>query len=233
MELVLGSLTNLNSDWDCADRCSHSGNRYLVKKLIGVYEMKSIKSVLFVIVFVLGILDILSIVVGAVLNFFKEPIGKMLSSWVEKELFGQEAEKKSDDRPTQRPSYGGSYHYKGDRSSRVSYDPYARLQKEKEVDDTYISRIEKELERVLVFESSIDAEQTLEGMMDVLNEYSIVTVDNLYALIGLETESLRDRKYGWRDLTGAKVDLKSVKKLYDTWTINFPPIISLEAHKRI
>lgn len=54
----------------------------------------------------------------------------------------------------------------------------------------------------VVLPTRAEAEMVLNGMYEVLEQYDIVTVAELYNLTGI-TGSYTDEKYGWNDLRGA------------------------------
>jgi hypothetical protein len=56
----------------------------------------------------------------------------------------------------------------------------------------------------IVIASRIEAEEVLERMFDILQNYEVVLVSDLYALTGIET-SHTDHRWGWTSLRGAKV----------------------------
>lgn len=56
----------------------------------------------------------------------------------------------------------------------------------------------------IILESRGEAEDVLDGLMDVLDNYRIVTVADLYDLIGLQAD-YTSNKYGWTRLSTARV----------------------------
>ena len=56
----------------------------------------------------------------------------------------------------------------------------------------------------LVIQRRNEAEDVLGSMFDILSQYDVVVVADLYELCGI-APSHTDHKWGWRDLTGAKV----------------------------
>ena len=92
-------------------------------------------------------------------------------------------------------------------------------------------RIEREREKEsdkpfefsnLIFDSRGDAEQVLDRMIDYLEEYEQVSVNELYSLVG-KTGNFTDCKYGWTSLAGA-----SVRRERDGYSIIFPPVKPLD-----
>lgn len=58
----------------------------------------------------------------------------------------------------------------------------------------------------IVIETRTEAELVIERLQDVLNEYNVVTVADLYELVGI-TGSFTDNKWGWYNLSRADVSL--------------------------
>lgn len=56
----------------------------------------------------------------------------------------------------------------------------------------------------LVLDSRQGAEEVIDRMMDVLSQWEVVTVADLYTLVGFEAAHT-DYKWGWTDLRGASV----------------------------
>lgn len=67
-----------------------------------------------------------------------------------------------------------------------------------------------------------DAEEVLNQMNDILQQYGAVTVADLYDLVGI-THSFTDVKYGWSDLRNADIARDS-----DGWYIKFPNAYPLD-----
>lgn len=57
----------------------------------------------------------------------------------------------------------------------------------------------------IVLDSRADAEQVLDTLQAVIEEYGTASVADLYQLVGI-TSAYTDQKYGWTSLQGAKVD---------------------------
>lgn len=57
----------------------------------------------------------------------------------------------------------------------------------------------------LVLDNRQGAEEVIDRMMDILSQWEVVSVADLYALVGFETNHT-DFKWGWTDLSGAGVD---------------------------
>ncbi len=57
----------------------------------------------------------------------------------------------------------------------------------------------------LVLDNRQGAEEVINRMMDILSQWEVVTIADLYALVGFEA-SHTDFKWGWTDLSAAGVD---------------------------
>jgi len=57
----------------------------------------------------------------------------------------------------------------------------------------------------IVFDTRGDAALALDQMESAINQYSLVSVADLYDLAGITCRSYTANKYGWTDLRGAKV----------------------------
>ena len=100
--------------------------------------------------------------------------------------------------------------YKPPKASYTSY--YDEPEKTRR---SYASRNTYSLEDLIV-ESKGDAERILDGMIDILGSYKVVTVGDLYMLAGLSTEP-SDFNYGWTNLENA-----SSKRVNGGYLIDLP-----------
>lgn len=57
----------------------------------------------------------------------------------------------------------------------------------------------------IIFETRGDADAVLEGMFDILEQYDIVTVADLYDLANITNKNYMINKYGWSNLSNASV----------------------------
>jgi len=83
----------------------------------------------------------------------------------------------------------GSYFSSG--SQRDTMPSYRRSGVPSKVDD-------------ITFDSRGDAEQVLDGMLEILDQFEQVTVSDYYDLCGVSSD-FTDNKYGWTDLRDARV----------------------------
>lgn len=56
----------------------------------------------------------------------------------------------------------------------------------------------------LIFETRGDAESVLDAMNDVIGQYGVVSVGDLYDLANVSTDNYTANKYGWTDIRGCK-----------------------------
>lgn len=56
----------------------------------------------------------------------------------------------------------------------------------------------------LIFETRGDAESVLDAMNDVIGQYGVVSVGDLYDLANVSTDNYTSNKYGWTDIRGCK-----------------------------
>lgn len=70
----------------------------------------------------------------------------------------------------------------------------------------------------IIFETAGDAEMVLQSMDDILDQYRIVSVGDLYDLADVSTTNFQVNNYGWTDLSSAKV----VRMRDGDYTIKFP-----------
>lgn len=56
----------------------------------------------------------------------------------------------------------------------------------------------------VILETRAEAEEVLDRMFDLISEYNVATVSDLYELLGI-TGAFTDEKWGWSDLRGTKV----------------------------
>lgn len=57
----------------------------------------------------------------------------------------------------------------------------------------------------IIFQTREDAEVALSSMEDVIKQHGVVSLADVYDIVGRVTPSYAANKYGWRSLTNAKV----------------------------
>lgn len=70
----------------------------------------------------------------------------------------------------------------------------------------------------LVYETLVDAEDVLNGMSEIINEYGFVTVADLYDISGLPGAYYTDSKIGWK----GSIKEPTIKKVRDGYVIDLP-----------
>lgn len=119
----------------------------------------------------------------------KNAISDLITSGVDMLLFGESSGRRSSNRysTNQKVSYSNYYRTSGNsiKSAPVTRERYS-------YDD-------------VVLGTRGEAEQVLGSMYDILDEYEMVSIADLYDLVGLESR-YTDNKYGWTDLSGSRVE---------------------------
>lgn len=98
-------------------------------------------------------------------------------------------------------------------SSYVSYNqvrpssPYSRREEPRREDPrremTRRGRASHDFDEIVI-DTKVEAEEVLDSMFALLEQYEIVTVADLYEMLG-QTSEYTDAKYGWSDLRGSGV----------------------------
>lgn len=74
----------------------------------------------------------------------------------------------------------------------------------------------------ILLATRVEAETVVDRMYDLLREYEVVSVSDLYSLIGWSSNYV-DQKWGWRDLQGT-----SVQRVRDGYVLNLPKPESID-----
>lgn len=56
----------------------------------------------------------------------------------------------------------------------------------------------------IIFENRGDAESVLDAMNEIISQYGVVSVGDLYDLADISTDNFTVNKYGWTDISGCK-----------------------------
>lgn len=128
----------------------------------------------------------------------KDMIAEALTQGFNRFIYG-------DDRSSmrRRPSGYSAGHTNYNRYSSRGNNPIGRATRE---DRPTISLRHDDLED-LVFQSRHEAEAVLEQLNDILEEYDVVTVADLYASFKETSPKHTDNKWGWENLQGAYVKM--------------------------
>lgn len=89
-------------------------------------------------------------------------------------------------------------------ASKVSYGSYYRSERDRDRRDPVRARSGFDFDDIL-FDTRGDAEAVLTAMEDVLDQYGVVSVGDLYDLADISTNNYAINKYGWTDLRAAEV----------------------------
>lgn len=106
--------------------------------------------------------------------------------------------------------------------SRVSYESYYDRSSRYERSGRYSRRSNVHDLDDVVFDSRNEAEDVLEAMLNILDEYDFVTVGNFNDLVGIRTNPT-DFKWGWDNLARSQVD-----RVRDGYIIRLPRAIALD-----
>lgn len=88
-------------------------------------------------------------------------------------------------------------------SSYISYNRYSDRRDDRRSDSSYRAVSRYDFENITL-DNRGDAEEVLERMDELLDAYGIVTVSDLYDLVGI-TGEFTDNKYGWTSLRNAEI----------------------------
>lgn len=91
--------------------------------------------------------------------------------------------------------------YRDRGTTRVSYDRYSR-------EDDYARKTKTRKSSVFenpLFATRGEAEDVLEMMLEAIDKFGVVTVMDLYDMLGEENTSFSDDRYGWIDLRRAEI----------------------------
>ena len=69
----------------------------------------------------------------------------------------------------------------------------------------------------IIFDSRIQGEQVLDNLIDILDQYNIVTVGDLYDSAGITTTNYMVNRYGWDNLADS-----SVVRVREGYTLKLP-----------
>jgi hypothetical protein len=121
----------------------------------------------------------------------KNTIVEMIQSGIEMMIFG-EARRGKRDRNRSYVSYGSFY--KGERDSRS----------DKPRETSRVSRARHDFDEILL-PSRADAEEVLERLQDLVDQYEQATVADFYDLVGVSS-TFTDTNWGWKNLSTSYVD---------------------------
>ena len=160
-------------------------------------------------------------VAGSFLNFDARKIGeymiwdvlvptvkKTISTCVDMMLYGDAARSKSSNVPAAKVSYNSYYSGRGDDRRR---EDERRSRSALDYDD-------------IEFSSRGDAEVVLDRMCDWLSRYGVVTIGDYYDMAGLSNYNHCIHKYGWMNLSSARV----ISLWNGKYTLDLPKAVPVE-----
>ena len=99
--------------------------------------------------------------------------------------------------------------------SYVNYSGYSRRQDSQSERPRRNAR-EKVWNDDIILDSRGEAEQVIDNLLDIIDEYGAASVADLYSLVGIDSE-YTDNKYGWTNLSSA-----NVSRTRDGYILNLP-----------
>lgn len=139
----------------------------------------------------------------------KSTVSEMVSGGIEMLLFGDTKGSRT------RRDGGRSY---------VSYDKVDRRDRDdrnKRREPSLRNKSRHEFDDVII-KSRGEAEEVLSTLVDIIEDYGMVSVSDLYDLVGI-TSNFTDNKYGWINLSDA-----SVSRVRDGYLIDLPRTMLLD-----
>ena len=114
---------------------------------------------------------------------------------------------------------------KSGNSSKVSYSRYYDDRRDRDRSRDYrTSSIRSGFDfDEIIFETRGDAEAVLDAMYDILNQYKVVSVAELYDLASITTHNYTCNNYGWVDLRGS-----SVVRVRDGYILKLPRALAID-----
>lgn len=127
---------------------------------------------------------------------FKDTISDAVSTGVERLVFGEEAKtrpRRSSNRPSVFGNSGNHTNYTRYSSSSSRPDNVRQLPRR--------SRSSHEFDEIILA-TRVEAQNILDGLQKLINKYGMVSVRELYEMVG-EPFHHTDERYGWTDLSDA------------------------------
>lgn len=111
---------------------------------------------------------------------------------------------------------------RGQNESRVSYTKYYERDRERDYDRGARTRSRGYDYDDIILDTRREAEEVLDRMQDLIDNYGIVSVADLYDLVGING-SYTDNKYGWTQLRSA-----DVQRVRDGYLLKLPKALPFE-----
>ena len=102
--------------------------------------------------------------------------------------------------------YGETRQKKNSNTTKVSYGKYygnSREQEQRSSSYRQSGRTGFDYDEI-IFETRGDAESVLDAMNEIISQYGVVSVGDLYDLADVSTDNFAVNKYGWTDIAGCK-----------------------------
>lgn len=135
----------------------------------------------------------------------KKALSDIVKDGVDMILYGETNRARKNGNPS-RINYRGYYERDSDRRDR----PSSRSREPLDYDE-------------IVLDSRGDAEAVLDAMNDIISQYGIVSVSDLYDLANLDHPPYTMNKYGWTNITGAKA-----VRVRDGYALKLPRAIPID-----
>ena len=139
-----------------------------------------------------------SVLLDVLVPALKDMASDAVTQGFERMIYG-EANPSSRRRPTSR--YGNGTYISYNRYSRPQQGPAPRADEPRLL--SHRSRSMHDFDDIIL-ETRAEAESVLDRMFDLIDQYKVATVSDLYELVGI-TGAFTDEKWGWDDLRGTKI----------------------------
>lgn len=145
-----------------------------------------------------------------VIPHVKDLLSEAANELIQQLVFG-------DSRPGSRRPFGRT-------SGHINYTRYSASSRNRPTvrEDREAITLRRREEEELIFHTRMDAQNVLEAMNEFLEEYNLVSVADLKAMID-KTSSHTDHKWGWEDLQGS--DIRATR---DGYLLILPKTVALD-----
>lgn len=91
-------------------------------------------------------------------------------------------------------------------SYRQDEKPYYNYRGSTSINDrNYQRRTQTVIDDIILYDK-IEAENVLDRLLDIIDQYQVVRVADLYELVGMKTDHTYSQNYGWDNLSSASVE---------------------------
>lgn len=101
--------------------------------------------------------------------------------------------------------FNGSKDRRRSTASKVSYGRYFDDRERRSKKDERVKQAKGYEYDEIVFDTRGDAEAVLDRMNDMIDQFSIVSIGDLYDMADVSTDNYTVNKYGWTDISAANV----------------------------